>query len=131
MEKINLWKACKTLALMLFSSTLILACTQQEPQSNNSISSIAENPVQGKEVTLQGNILRKDREAGEHTDYVLSDGVNEVIIELKDKNFQFDPKETYEVIGLVGTETDEEHKDPNEEKRIEIVVKDIKKIASK
>lgn len=52
-----------------------------------------------------------------------------MIIELEDRDLEFSPNETYEVLGIVTTETDEEYEGVGE-KRIEIIVKEFKKIVS-
>lgn len=115
---------------VLAISSLFLTLSAVAQQARNSIAEVIKNPVLGKEVILRGRILNKDREAGEHTDYILSDGVDRVVIELQDKNLKFSPNETYEIVGIVGMESDEEHQGYSGEKRIEIVVRDLKKIAN-
>ena len=78
---------------------------------------------------MQGYILNKDRKGKEHTDYVLSDGVNQVIIELEDNNFILDPNQIYEIARIIGKEKDDEY-DGVGDRIIEIMVTNLRKIVA-
>lgn len=104
---------------------------QSIAQSTNTIPAILKNPTVGQKVTLTGNILKKDRDEVGHSDYILTDGSNEIIIELEDENFKFNPKDTFQISGTVILESDAEHKNQDVPKRIEIQVKSIEKISDK
>ena len=66
------------------------------------ISSILNNPVEGQEVTLRGKII--GQEQGD-TDYIFTDGMNKIMIELQDKNFPYNPNTTVEISGVVNLES--------------------------
>ena len=79
------------------------------------VASILDNPVEGQEVTLRGQII--EQEQGE-ADYVFTDGTNKITIQLQDDNFDYDPKTTIEVSGVIDFESqhpEEAKKDPTPE----------------
>ena len=79
------------------------------------ISSILDTPVEGQEVTLRGKII--GQEEGE-TDYIFTDGTNQIIVEIPDKSFPYNPETTVEISGMVDFESEhpeEAKKDANPE----------------
>ena len=93
------------------------------------VSSIFDNPVEGQEVTLRGQIIDQQPE---ETDYVFTDGTNEITIQLQDKDFSYNPDTTVEISGIVDFESehpDEVAKDPTPED-IQINVNQLQVVTS-
>lgn len=93
------------------------------------VSSIFDNPVEGQEVTLRGQIIDQQPE---ETDYVFTDGTNKVTIQLQDKDFSYNPNTTVEISGIVDFESqhpDEVAKDPTPE-NIQINVNQLQVVTS-
>ena len=93
------------------------------------VSSILDNPVEGQEVTLQGKII--DQQSDE-TDYIFSDGTDEIAIELQDNDFAYNPDVDIQISGVVDFESqnpEEALKDPTPEK-IQINVNQLQIITS-
>ncbi len=66
------------------------------------VSSILDNPVEGQEVILRGQII--GQEQGE-TDYIFTDGTKKITIELQEENFPYNPNTTVEISGVVDFES--------------------------
>lgn len=89
------------------------------------ISSILNNPIDGQEVTLIGRIIHQ--EPGEK-DYILTDGTDEIIVEIQDNNFSYNPDTTVEILGTVNFESqhlEEAEEDPTPEE-LEINVNQLR-----
>ena len=90
------------------------------------IASILENPSDGEEVTLTGRIINQT----EGEDYIFTDGVNEITIELQDSSFLYNPNETVKISGIINFESEhlEEKVEDTTPENIEIDVEKIEVI---
>ena len=90
------------------------------------IASILENPNDGEEVTLTGRIINQT----EGEDYIFTDGVNEITIELQDSSFLYNPNETVKISGIINFESEhlEEKAEDTTPESIEIDVEKIEVI---
>ena len=88
------------------------------------IASILNYPVDGREVTLTGRII--DQES-EEKDYIFTDGIDSITIELQDAGFSYNPDVTVKISGIVNLESEhleERAEDPTPES-IEIEVSQV------
>lgn len=120
-----MFKITVTLGLIAFNCLLTTKALSQNKVIN--ISSILENPIDGEEVILRGKII--GQQTGEK-DYIFTDGQDEIIIELEENNFLYNPNEDIEISGIVNLES--EHSQQLEQdlspEDIEISVNDFKVI---
>ncbi len=120
-----MFKITVTLGLIAFNCLLTTKALSQNKVIN--ISSILENPIDGEEVILRGKII--GQQTGEK-DYIFTDGKDEIIIELEENNFLYNPNEDIEISGIVNLES--EHSQQLEQdlspEDIEISVNDFKVI---
>ena len=72
------------------------------------VSSILDNPIDGKEVTLQGKIIEKmsDEADSNGTDYIFTDGSNEITVELQDANYPYNKDTILEISGIIDFESE-------------------------
>lgn len=97
------------------------ALSQTNLTKLSDLASILDNPIEGREVILQGNIIGQQQ--GE-PDYIFSDGNNQIIIRLENDKFDYNPDHTVEILGIINFESqhaEEIEKDPTPE-NFEIVV---------
>ena len=88
------------------------------------IASILNHPVDGREVTLTGKII--DQES-EEKDYIFTDGIDNITIELQSAGFSYNPDVTVKISGIVNLESEhleERAEDPTPES-IEIEVSKV------
>ena len=88
------------------------------------IASILASPIDGREVTLTGQIIEQE---SEEKDYIFTDGTNNITIKLQDANFSDNPDVTVKISGIVNLESEhleERAEDPTPE-RIEIEVSKV------
>lgn len=131
MNNKNFWQLSKIWIVAALTSLISLACDLQSiPGSTETISSILNDPVRGHKVSLTGRILKKESETGGDIEYVLFDGVEEIAIDVGDKEFEYDPDDVFNVLGTVETETDTPKQDDSSN-RVEIQVKNIENITKK
>ena len=93
------------------------------------VSSVLDNPVEGQEVTLRGNII--DQEPGEN-DYIFTDGTNEITIQLQEIDYPYNPDTTVVISGIVDFESqhpEEVAKDPTPED-IQVNVNQLQVVSS-
>lgn len=117
----------KIISTLVVISSLFSLKTLAETQTVT-IASILNHPVDGKEVTLTGKII--DQES-EEKDYIFTDGLSNITIELQDANFSYNPDVTVQISGIVNLESehlDERAEDPTPE-TIEIEVSKIEIIS--
>ena len=104
----------KTFLTLIAINSLVCGNALSQTQIDT-VSSILDNPVEGQEVTLRGKII--DQEPGE-TDYIFTDGINEITIILQEEDFPYNPDLTIEISGIVDVESqhpEEAEKDPTPE----------------
>ncbi|WP_019506035.1 NirD/YgiW/YdeI family stress tolerance protein [Pleurocapsa sp. PCC 7319] len=100
-----------------------LVCANAWSQTKiETVSSVLDNPIDGKEVTLQGKIIEKmsDEADSNGTDYIFTDGTNEITVELQDANYPYDQDTMLEISGIIDFES--EHL---EEKEKDLTPEDI------
>lgn len=95
MRKIN------TVFTLLAINTMFSSTALSQAKIFN-IVSILDNPVEGQEVTLQGQIIGQQPN---QTDYIFTDGTSEITLEIHDKNLAYDPNVTLEISGFVDFES--------------------------
>ncbi|MGK7936354.1 MAG: NirD/YgiW/YdeI family stress tolerance protein [Xenococcaceae cyanobacterium] len=95
-----MFKVNVILSLVIFNSLLTIKALSQGKIT--SISSILKNPIDGKEVILRGRII--DQQQGEQ-DYILTDGKDKIVIEMKENDFPYDPNKNIEISGIVNLES--------------------------
>lgn len=90
----NTFKLYLVLTLLAFSS---LSCSNNSTQKVLlNVSSVIENPTEGKEVTLQGKIVGKIEKC-----HVFTDGTNKILVHFKDEELSYDPNTTVEISGTI------------------------------
>ena len=116
----------------LFTAIAInsLVCANAFSQTKiATISSILDSPVEGEEVTLRGKII--GQEEGD-TDYILTDGADQITIQIPDNDFPYNPNTTVEVSGVVDFESQhpEEIKTETTPEDIQIKVNQLEVVTS-
>ena len=88
--------------LLLSAFNFLFAVKASSQTQVTTVSSILDNPVEGQEVTLQGKII--DQQSDE-TDYIFSDGTDEIAIELQDNDFTYNADIDIQISGVVDFES--------------------------
>lgn len=81
----------------------------------SSVSSILDNPAEGQEAILRGQIISQQ---SEEKDYLFTDGTGEIVIQISENNFSYDPEVTVEITGVINFESqhlEEAAQDPTPE----------------
>lgn len=90
----------KTIKIYIILTLLTLGslgCSNNSTQNTLlDISSVIENPTEGKEVTLQGKIVGKIEKC-----HVFTDGTDKILVHFKDEELSYDPNTTVEISGTI------------------------------
>lgn len=100
----NIKIICTIFALLAVNSIVVPKVLAQTKLSD--FSSVVENPVEGKEVTLRGKIIESIEDC-----YVFTDGTNKILVHFEDEEYSYDPNTEVEISGIVQEHTshDGEH----------------------
>ena len=119
---------------ILTSSYMLTARANEEPQAapiqaaeetQVTVASILENPIDQMAVTLQGEILQPGDDKGE---YIFTDGTGEITLENYDEAFSFPPNTLIEISGEVNLESKEEIQQETHPEDVEIDVNEFQVI---
>lgn len=120
----KIWTFLTIVVINFVVSPIVLTQTEL-----SDFSSVLENPVSGKKVTLRGKIIEKIEGK---SDYILTDGTNKIIIHLEDEQFSYDPNTVVEISGIVELEPhhleEVEHEHASED--VEIIIKRLQVITA-
>ena len=90
----NIQKVLTLLTLVTFSS---VGCSSAVTQNTFSdVSSVLENSVAGKEVTLTGNIIGKIEEC-----HIFTDGNSNILVHFEDEDLAYNPDTMVEISGII------------------------------
>ena len=88
---------------------------QESSTQTVTVASVLDNPVEGQEVILRGQIISQQPE---ETDYLFTDGTGKITIQISENDFSYNPDTTVEIAGVVDFESqhpDEVAQDPTPE----------------